>query len=121
MQRREFLKRSAAALTMASVTKGRALGESTPKQPNVVFFLTDEWRGQALGYAGDPNAKTPTLDALAAEGINCATCISGLPLCCPARASLMTGQYPLTNGVFINDVPLVPKGVTLAEAFQKTG
>ena len=121
MQRREFLRRSAAALTMASVMKGRALGDSAPKQPNVVFFLTDEWRGQALGYAGDRNAKTPTLDALAAEGINCATCISGLPLCCPARASLMTGQYPLTNGVFINDVPLAPQGVTLAEAFHKAG
>ena len=33
----------------------------------------------------------------------------------------MTGQYPLTNGVFINDVPLAPKGATLGEAFQRAG
>ena len=33
----------------------------------------------------------------------------------------MTGQYPLTHGVFINDVELKPNGVTLAEAFQQAG
>jgi arylsulfatase A-like enzyme len=98
-----------------------ASAEMEAKRPNVLFLLADEWRGQALGYAGDANARTPTLDALASESVDCATCISGLPLCCPARASLMTGQYPLTHGVFINDVPLEPKGVTLGEAFQNAG
>jgi arylsulfatase A-like enzyme len=33
----------------------------------------------------------------------------------------MTGQYPLTNGVIINDVPLEPKGPTLGEAFKSAG
>ena len=28
-------------------------------QPNIVFVLTDQWRAQAFGYAGDPNVKTP--------------------------------------------------------------
>lgn len=122
MQRRDFLKGSAATVAMTSlVTRAEANPATPTKRPNVVFFLADEWRGQALGYAGDPNAKTPTLDALAAESVNCATCISGLPLCCPARACLMTGQYPLTNGVYINDVPLAPKSVTLGEAFQNAG
>jgi arylsulfatase A-like enzyme len=121
MQRREFLKGSAATISMASITRAQTPLAAPARKPNVVFFLTDEWRAQALRYAGDPNAKTPTFDALAAEGVNCKTAISGLPLCCPARASLMTGQYPLTNGVFINDVPLEPKGVTLGEAFKNAG
>ena len=35
------------------------------KHPNVIFILTDQWRGDALGNAGDPNVKTPHLDVFA--------------------------------------------------------
>ena len=91
------------------------------RRPNVVYVLCDEWRAQATGYAGDPNVRTPTLDRFARTSVNFSQTISSLPVCCPHRASLMTGQYSLTNGVFINDVPLVPKGVTLGEAFQRAG
>ena len=126
MQRREFIMQSAAALATASIVKPtsafaqrRVAPQS--KRPNVLFVLTDEWRGQALGYAGDVNANTPTLDRLASQSVSFTDAISGFPLCCPFRASLITGQYPLTNGVFINDVPLQPKGVTLGEAFKRAG
>ena len=123
MHRRDFVKGSITALAATAIGPApQAIGESSPpRRPNVVFMLTDEWRAQATAYAGDPNARTPTLDALAARAVNCTGVISGLPLCCPARASLMTGQYPLTHGVFINDVPLEPKGTTLGEAFRKAG
>lgn len=121
MERREFVKGSAAALAAASLPiAGRSRGVEA-KRPNVVFLLCDEWRAQATGYAGDRNARTPTLNRMAAEGVNCANAISGLPLCCPARATLMTGQYPLKHGVYINDVPLEPKGVTLGQAFKNAG
>ena len=108
MRRREFVKNVTKAMAAASFGgASAALGDETPtKRPNVLLFLTDEWRAQATGYSGDLNARTPTLDTMASESVNCTTFISGLPLCCPARASLMTGQYPLTHGVFINDVPL---------------
>ncbi|MCM8732452.1 sulfatase [Hephaestia sp. GCM10023244] len=121
MQRRNFIKGSAAALSAASLG-GAALAASTrPKRPNVVFLLTDQWRAQATAYAGDTNARTPTLDRMAAQSANCVNAISGLPLCCPARASLMTGQYALKHGVLINDVPLKPNAVTLGEAFRNAG
>lgn len=113
--RREFLKSAAA------VTIGPRLSWAAFPQPNVLFVLADEWRAQALKYSGDPNAHTPTLDRLARQSLNFTNTISGLPVCSPFRASLMTGQYPLTNGVFINDVPLKPKGVTLGEAFAHAG
>ena len=90
-------------------------------RPNVLYVLCDEWRAQATGDAGDPNVRTRTLDRFAQASVNLSQTISSLPVCCPHRASLMTGQYSLTNGVFINDVPLVPKGVTLGEAFQRVG
>ena len=74
------------------------------KQPNVVFLFADQWRQQATGYAGDPNVKTPNLDALALESVNFTHALSGRPVCSPYRASLLTGQRPLTHGVFVNDV-----------------
>jgi arylsulfatase A-like enzyme len=98
-----------------------AILRARPRQPNVLFILPDEWRAQSTGYNGDPNVRAPVLDRLAAESVSFDTAISGTPVCCPFRASLMTGQYPLTNGVFINDVELKPNGTTLAQAFQSAG
>jgi arylsulfatase A-like enzyme len=87
----------------------------------VLLVMADEWRAQALGYAGDPNAHTPTIDRFARESVNFEQAVAGCSVCCPARASLVTGQYPLTNGVYINDVELQPKDVTLGEAFRNAG
>ncbi|MBS1815683.1 MAG: sulfatase [Acidobacteria bacterium] len=115
MNRREFLANGSMAAAVAKLPR------TTAKRPNVLYILCDEWRAQSLGYAGDPNVKTPAIDALAAQSVNVSQMISGLPVCCPYRATLMTGQYPLTHGVFINDVPLEPKDTTLGEAFQHAG
>jgi arylsulfatase A-like enzyme len=90
-------------------------------RPNVVFLLADQWRAQATGYAGDPNAVTGALDALAKESVNFTNAVSGCPVCCPYRASLLTGQYPLTHGVFMNDVPLVTAAVSIAEVYKSAG
>jgi len=86
-----------------------------------VFVFADEWRAQATGYAGDENAHTPTLDALARESVRFSHAVAGCPVCCPYRASLMTGQYPQTHGVFINDVELDPNVFSIARAFQAHG
>lgn len=87
-------------------------------QPNIVFVFADQWRLQALGYAGDPNVKTPHIDALAAQSVNLTQATSGWSVCCPYRASLLTGQYPLTHGVFLNDVSIGSPHVGLGTAFQ---
>ena len=34
-------------------------GDAAPARPNVVFIIADQWRAQAFGFAGDPNARTP--------------------------------------------------------------
>lgn len=93
----------------------------TQRKPNVLFVMADEWRAQAFGYTGDTNARTPTIDGFAAESLNFEQAVSGTPVCAPARASLLTGQYPLTTGVYINDVPLEPTGLTLGEVFRNAG
>lgn len=90
-------------------------------KPNVLYVFADQWRQQATGYAGNPNVQTPHLDALAGESVNFTHALAGCPVCCPARASLLTGQRPLTHGVFVNDVPLRPRGPSIAQAFAGAG
>ena len=98
---------------------GGASAAASP--PNIVILLADQWRAQAFGYAGDPNVRTPRLDRLERESVHFANAVSGTPVCCPYRASLLTGQRPLTHGVFMNDVPLDPKADTLAKVLRRAG
>lgn len=90
-------------------------------KPNVVFVFADQWRAQSTGYNGDPNVHTPHLDALAGESINLENAISSCPVCSPYRGSLITGRYPLSHGVFMNDVHLSADAVSIAEAFADGG
>jgi len=83
--------------------------------------MGDQWRAQTFGYAGDPTVKTPNLDALERVSINFTHAISTVPVCCPMRASMMTGQRALTTGVFLNDVPLAQDAVTFAKVFKAQG
>ena len=105
---------------------GRLLGlgnrvERSMTKPNVVFLLTDQWRLQALGYAGNTQVQTPNIDRLAGESISFPNAISGYSVCCPWRASFLTGQYPLTHGVIVNDVPISSEPVGLGDAFKRAG
>ena len=68
---------------------------ATPR-PNVLFVIADDHRHDALGSAGHPVVRTPTLDALAARGTRFSRAyqMGGLiaAVCSPARASLLTGR-----------------------------
>ncbi|MFT5368585.1 MAG: arylsulfatase A-like enzyme [Candidatus Latescibacterota bacterium] len=93
----------------------------THNKPNVVYILTDQWRAKATGYNGDPNAITPHIDKLASESINFANAIGTSPVCTPARAALLTGRFPTTTGVFMNDVSLSPDENSIGKAFKSGG
>ena len=115
MNRRRFLAGAAASAGAAALTGAQH------RRPNVLFILVDEWRAQATGYNGDTNVNTPVLDSFERTSVNFQNAVSGHPVCCAYRGSLMTGQFPLRNGVLINDVELKPNGVTLGEAFTRAG
>src|SRR3954467_14186701 len=89
--------------------------------PSILLIIADQWRAQAFGFAGDPNVKTPNLDAFERECVNFTQAVAGMPVCSPTRASLLTGQRPQTNGVFLNDVPLSTEAVTLAKVYKAAG
>lgn len=91
------------------------------KRPNIVFILTDQWRGSALGYAGDPNVKTPNLDAFAKESVNFNNAVSVTPVCTPHRAALLTGKFPTTTGMFLNDLYMPAEELTMAEILKSEG
>ena len=91
------------------------------KLPNVLIILADQWRAQAVGYAGDPNVKTPHIDALAQRSANFEFAVSGNPVCTPFKAALITGQRSLTNGIFMNDVRLDTAALTIAEVLGNQG
>ena len=90
-------------------------------RPNVVFVLADEWRAQDVGCNGNSDVHTPNLDKLAKQGINFINTISTTPVCTPYRGSLLTGQYPLTNGLFVNDVQLNPEANSLGKVYKSAG
>lgn len=100
-----------------------ALSASTEprEKPHILYLLVDQWRAAATGYAGDPNLKTPHLDALAAQALNFRNAVSVCPVCTPYRAALMTGRYPTSTGMFLNDAHLPDEELCLAEALRAAG
>ncbi|GAA1487549.1 sulfatase-like hydrolase/transferase [Brachybacterium sacelli] len=78
----------------------------TTEQPNILLLCTDQQRFDALGAAGNPHIDTPHLDRLAAEGALFENCYVQSPVCGPSRASLMTGRYVPSHGLWANGVDL---------------
>lgn len=69
---------------------------------NIILIFPDQHRGDTMGCAGNPVVRTPNLDRLATEGVNFGRCSTNSPLCMPARASLISGQYVNQHGVWNN-------------------
>jgi arylsulfatase A-like enzyme len=115
------------ALGLALLLCARVMAGPQPTQrqefrpPNILLVLADQWRADAFGHAGNKDVRTPNLDRLQREGIHFVNAVSGMPVCCPMRASLLTGQRPITHGVFLNDVPLNPEAVTIAKVLRAAG
>ena len=75
------------------------------ERPNIALVLVDDL---AAGVVGEnprfPFLQTPHIDALAHEGASFPESFVPTSVCSPSRASLLTGTYPHTHGVLINDV-----------------
>ena len=72
--------------------------EKAMKKPNIFLIMAEDICPN-LGCYGDPNAKTPRLDAFAQENIKFNYCYSAAPVCSAARSSLNIGMYGSTAGV----------------------
>ena len=101
-------------------------GAPATQKPNVLFIAIDDLNDWVGCLGGHPQAKTPNMDRLAARGtlFNNAHCQS--PLCNPSRASVLTGLWPTTTGIYglapgIRDVDRTRNCVTLPQYFARHG
>src|SRR5271154_1421337 len=93
-----------------------------PSHPNVILITIDTLRADHVGCYGAQNVKTPTLDALAHDGVVFERAISQVPLTWPSHAVILTGTYPFQNGVQdFTGQPLAPQFRSVAQAYQKAG
>lgn len=96
------------------------------RKPNILVFMTDQHRFDTA-QPGHP-CRTPNLERLMREGINFTHAFTPMTHCCPARASLMTGQYPSKHGVHNNvcngpaiNRDLNPDSETFSEKLRDAG
>ena len=97
---------------------------SDAARPNVLFIMSDDHTTQAFGCYGSRLADldpTPTLDALAAEGLVFDNALVTNSICTPSRACILTGQYAHTNGVTDLTQAIDPPRQMLAHAFGEAG
>ena len=93
---------------------------------NILLIHSDQHRFDCLGVNGYPFVQTPNLDRLAAEGINFTQAHCPIPLCVPARNSLLYGQWPVQHLCICNDRSEAPRAAspglpTFVEALRTVG
>ncbi len=62
-------------------------------RPHIIYVLSDEHAGQAMGHAGDPNLRTPTMDRMAADGVRFVNARANCPVCTPSRGTIFSGRH----------------------------
>ena len=92
------------------------------KKPNILLVTTDQQRGDCYGFRGR-KVITPHLNSLAESGVDFPNCITPSPVCQPARASILTGALPFSNGVADNGIDLDPRKADkgIASELSKSG
>ena len=104
--RRDFLQGSlivAGSLLASSVAPPDLLAESGTKRPNLVYFLGEGQRADALSIAGNAILKTPNHDRIGREGVRFENAFCTNALCAPARAVALTGMYSRSTGALSNE------------------
>jgi len=69
------------------------------KKTNIVFIFADDLGYGDLGCYGAKDISTPNIDFLANQGLKFTEFYSVSPVCSPSRAALLTGRYPIRQGI----------------------
>ncbi|HJQ97915.1 MAG TPA: sulfatase-like hydrolase/transferase [Candidatus Polarisedimenticolaceae bacterium] len=112
--------RALSALILVTVAAA-GCGDEAPAR-GVVLVTLDTTRADHIGCYGDARAKTPALDALAAEGARFDQAESAVTTTLASHATMFTGLYPPAHGVRYNGMfRLVGKSPTVAEQLREHG
>lgn len=118
MSKKNFYVPITSALVMNSFA---VLAQETPKQPNIIFIMSDDHASKAIScYDGSIN-KTPQIDRIADNGVKFSTCFATNALSGPSRACILTGKLNHKNGMVNNDVVFDSAQVTLPKILQNNG
>src|SRR3972149_486390 len=82
----------------------------TSRPPNILLLFTDQQRADTLGVL-NPVLRTPALDRLCTEGTTFTHAYTPVPVCVPARCSLIFGQYATKTGCYENNFPMPAESV----------
>lgn len=91
--------RRPAAILLAFVFVLAHAASAAERPTNLVFILADNQGAWTLGCYGNPDIRTPNLDAMAARGMRFTRALSSNPVCSPTRATFLTGLIPSQHGV----------------------
>ncbi|MHC4249225.1 MAG: sulfatase family protein [Planctomycetota bacterium] len=89
--------------------------------PNVLVIYADQHRADCLGACGNPDIRTPAIDALAAEGTVFENCFCSYPVCTPSRYSFLSGVYVHEHAGWTNRCTLAPGIDTFPRAMRRAG
>ena len=86
-----------AGVALAMIVSTRAPDLVAATRPNIILIISED-NGPELGCYGDPYARTPNLDRLAADGVRFNRAFVAQAGCSQSRASILTGLYPHQHG-----------------------
>ncbi|MHC4591130.1 MAG: sulfatase family protein [Planctomycetota bacterium] len=109
--RRDFLKAGAAGaaglMAGSQLASANAGTNMQTERPNILFINVDQLSMESLGVHGCPHVRTPNIDRLASRGVTFRESHTADPICCPARASWLTGRMSCEHAVVFNNTPIV--------------
>ena len=88
---------------------------------NILFIMTAQMCADCMSCAAHPVVKTPTLDALANQGIRFPNPFVQAAICGPRRMCFYTGRYPHATRSPWNEVPLLADERTIGNYFGDAG
>src|SRR5690606_30617764 len=96
-------------------------GRITLMGRKILFVTTDQQRYDTLGCNGGQLARTPVVDALAAQGVRYERAVPQSVVCMPSRSTMLTGQHQATHGVWMNGVALPVDAPSVAATLHDAG
>ena len=88
-------------------------------RPNILIIVSDQQRPDLVGALGRVAVQTPALDRLCREGTAFTRAYTPCPLCTPARASMLSGQYPSRHGAWSIGVDTPDKTLSVAALLRE--
>jgi choline-sulfatase len=92
-----------------------------PAHPHILLLMADEHTSRIMGCAGDPLARTPNLDRLAARGVRFTNAYVANPICVPGRYAILTGRYLRDIGNRFYGEGVDPRALTYPAHFARAG